>query len=396
MIAVERSHLHIAAITHPGMRGKNNEDRYAVSAYQVGRRDDTPSLFGIVADGVGGHRAGEVAAEIAVEHISRRVAESDASDPLNTLRTAFLESSQAIYERSITADQLQGMSTTCACAWIINDRLYIAAVGDSRIYLLREDRIQQLTTDHTWVQEAVDQGALTLEQARQHPNAHVIRRHLGSQQPSEPDFRLRLRSAEKDLNAEANQGMRLHTGDRLLLCSDGLTDLVEDEEILAIFSTRDRDLALHELVELANERGGHDNITIVAIQVPEQDARFAGVDRRRRRNSMLGFTLGLMVVLLFGVALIAGLFLAQDRVTADATAFPTIGGQTVRNTLIQATLAPTGRGQGNSATLPTNASTNPVTLATLFPETQEPSVTPVQATYTPWPTSTLAPLSLDR
>lgn len=396
MIAVERSHLHVAAITHPGMKGKNNEDRYAVSAYQISRRDETPSLFGIVADGVGGHRAGEVAAEIAVEHISRRVAESDASAPLDTLRQAFIEASEIIYQRSVTDDQLQGMSTTCACAWIINDRLYIAAVGDSRIYLLREGGIQQMTIDHTWVQEAVAQGALTQEQARQHPNAHVIRRHLGSQQPSEPDLRLRLRPEERDDRAEANQGTRLRAGDRLILCSDGLTDLVEDEKILAVISTKDRDQALHELVELANERGGHDNITILTIQVPEQDARFAGADRRRRRNSMLGFVLGLVVVLLLGVVLIAGLFLAQDQVNAEATSEQPVEGQTVGNPPIQPTRAPTGRGQGDSSALSTSASTDPVTFATLFPETQESTATLVQATYTPWPTSTLAPPSLDR
>lgn len=396
MITVERSHLHVAAITHPGMKGKNNEDRYAVSAYQVGRRDETPSLFAIVADGVGGHRAGEVAAEIAVEYLSRRVAESDASAPLETLHKAFIESSEAIYQRSVTDDQLQGMSTTCACVWIIDDRLYIAAVGDSRIYLLRDGRIQQLTTDHTWVQEAIEQGVLTREQARQHPNAHVIRRHLGAQQPSEPDFRLRLRPGERDESAEGNQGTRLRAGDRLILCSDGLTDLVEDEEILATVSTRERDQALHELVDLANERGGHDNITILTIQVPEQDAKFAGAERRRRRNSLLGFTLGLMVVLLLGIGLIAALFLAQDRVTAEATPAQTTGGETVLNPVIQATPVSTVRGQGDSAPLPTSASTNPVTLATLFPETEEPTESLIEATYTPWPTSTLAPPSLDR
>src|SRR3990172_5046815 len=161
------------------------------------------------------------------------------------------------------------MSTTGACAWVIGNRLYIASVGDSRIYLLRGDRIRQITIDHTWVQEAISSGVLSLEQARDHPNSHVIRRHLGSSQPVAPDFRLRLRDDEDDLRAEANQGLPLGPGDQILICSDGLTDLVEDGEIAAMLRSGKPDRALGDLVELANQRGGHDNITMVLLEVPQ-------------------------------------------------------------------------------------------------------------------------------
>ncbi|HJW90043.1 MAG TPA: PP2C family serine/threonine-protein phosphatase, partial [Anaerolineales bacterium] len=268
MIPVDRAHLLVAAITHPGMRRRENEDRYAVSAYQISHDDPTPSLLAVIADGVGGHRAGEVAAELAVEIVSQVVAAGDAGHPLSTLQDAFLQAGQAIYAQSMSDPDRQGMSTTCVCAWVIGDRLFISSVGDSRIYLERGSKIHRLTTDHTWVQEALDSGALTPEQARNHPNAHVIRRHLGSQAPVVPDLRLRLSQSETDAQAEANQGTPLLPGDNLLLCSDGLTDLVADGEILAALAKGDLQEAVQELVNLANARGGHDNLTLIGIQGP--------------------------------------------------------------------------------------------------------------------------------
>ena len=226
MIPADRAHLYVAASTHPGMKGKNNEDQYAVSAYLLSEADPTPSLLAIVSDGIGGHRAGEVASQIAVETISRTVAKSDGSNPTATLEDAITLASQAIVEQAELHPEKRGMGATCVCAWVIGNRLYSASVGDSRLYLLRGNSITQLTTDHTWIQEAIEYGALTPEQARRHPNVHVIRRYLGSQPPPEVDFRLRVNPAETDSQAQANQGFPLIPGDFLLLCSDGLTDLV--------------------------------------------------------------------------------------------------------------------------------------------------------------------------
>jgi protein phosphatase len=196
------------------------------------------------------------------------------------------------------------MGATCACAWVIKDRLYTASVGDSRIYLVRNQKIRQLTIDHTWVQEALDHGALTPDQARNHPNVHVIRRYLGSEQPVEPDFRLKLEAGESDSQAERNQGFRLRRGDRLLLCSDGLTDLVEDEEIRAALQTNQLDAAVQYLINLANHRGGHDNITVVALHVQGQPA--GARQERLSRLVILGCGGAAFIVL---VALIAAVLL---------------------------------------------------------------------------------------
>ena len=271
MIPSERSHLFATAITHPGMTGKSNEDRYSVSAYRLDDENNTPSVFAILADGIGGHLAGEVAAEIAVDTISHAVAMSDGKNPQEELKHAIIQAGDAVRQHSGRDSEQRGMGSTCACAWVIDHKLYIASVGDSRIYLLRDGRIRQLTVDHTWVQEALEHGILTPDQARNHPRAHIIRRYLGSQKDVVPDLRLKLMPDESDEQALANQGMRLLPGDELVLCSDGLSDLVSDAEILDAFRGNSLSDALSSLVELANKNGGHDNITILALKVPGDD-----------------------------------------------------------------------------------------------------------------------------
>ncbi len=192
MIRTSRAPLHIAAVTHPGMGGKRNEDRLAVSSYRVGQNNPTRSVFAIVSDGIGGHRAGEVAAEMAVETISHMVAQSDASRPLEILDNAIQVTSDAIASKAKDDTQRLGMGTTCACAWVIGNRLFTASVGDSRIYLLRNSSLTQLTVDHTWVQEAVERGVLDPQNVHNHPYVHVIRRYLGSSTTPLADNRMRL------------------------------------------------------------------------------------------------------------------------------------------------------------------------------------------------------------
>jgi protein phosphatase len=268
MIRTSRAHLHVAAVTHPGMGGRQNEDRYSVSSFQLGEEHPTPSLFAIVSDGIGGHSAGEIAAEMAVETISHMIAQSDASRPLEILDHAIQVTSDAIAFKAHDNSQRLGMGTTCACAWVIGSQLFIASVGDSRIYLMRAGSLQQLTTDHTWVQEAVEKGILDPQQARSHPNVHVIRRYLGSNKTPHADVRLRLASEETDTQARSNQGMRLLPGDVLLLCSDGLTDVVNDDDIAQTIRGRDLQPAAQALVELACQRTGQDNITAILLLVP--------------------------------------------------------------------------------------------------------------------------------
>jgi PPM family protein phosphatase len=268
MIRVPYAHLHTAAATHPGMGGRQNEDRFAISAYRLGENDDTSSVFAIVSDGIGGHSAGEVAAEMAVETISHMVAQSDVHMPIAILDHAIQVTSDAIAARAKDDIHRMGMGTTCACAWVVGSQLYIASVGDSRVYLLRNGNLMQLTTDHTWVQEAMERGILAPEDAPKHPNVHVIRRYLGSSKTPQADIRLRLARDESDTQARSNQGLRLFSGDMLLLCTDGLTDVISNEEIEPVVRGLDIQSAAQALVDLACERDGQDNITAVMILVP--------------------------------------------------------------------------------------------------------------------------------
>ena len=382
MIPSDRAHLHVAAVSHAGMSGKENEDRYGVSAYYTDQASLTPSLLAVIADGIGGHQSGEVAAELAVETISRLVSLSDAADPLTILQNGIVLAGQAISDKSETAPQFQGMGSTVACAWVIGWRLYTAAVGDSRIYLLRDHAINQLTTDHTWVREAIDRGALTPQEARNHPNAHIIRRYLGSRNGVIPDVRLKLNPAESDASAEANQGIALQPGDVLLLCSDGLTDLVADDEILSTVETRGVQGGLDELLRLANQRGGHDNITIVTLRVPAVDQATLPIKQRRplsRRRLACLTVIGLGLV---AVLLIASLTWYFGRSTPGVSPTETL-------TRVQATLSPTI----TPSSLPPTGQ-QPVIPPTGLPPTPTPPgetlPSPNLATLTPWPTNTLS------
>jgi protein phosphatase len=270
MIRITQASLYVAAVTHPGLAGRSNEDRYAVSSYQVSETDPTPSIFAILSDGIGGHQAGEVAAEMAVETISHMVAQSSVRHPLATLDHAIQVTSDAIAMKAKDDTQRLGMGTTCACAWVVGRQLFIASVGDSRIYLLRNGNLMQLTVDHTWVQEAVEKGILKPEEARNHPNVHVIRRYLGSSKTPRADTRLRLAKNESDTQARSNQGLDLLPGDLLLLCTDGLTNVVENAEIEPVVRGLDIQSAAQALVDLACARQGKDNITVVLMLVPPE------------------------------------------------------------------------------------------------------------------------------
>lgn len=377
MIPVQTAHLHVAAITHPGMRGKNNEDRYKVSAFKISESDPTPALLAVIADGVGGHRAGEVAADLAVRQIYQVVATSDASQPLTILQAALEQANQTIFARSLVDTGLSGMGTTCVCAWVIADRLYTVSVGDSRLYLVRAEKVTQLTTDHTWVQDALDSGLLTPEQARNHPNAHVIRRHLGSQQPVVPDFRLRMNASETNSQAQANQGLGLQPGDTILLCSDGLTDLVSDDEIGAALTRFSLSEALQDLVDRANERGGHDNISIVAIQVPsvgfKQTPQF-----RKRRRWLWGGLLALLVLAMGSFSAYEYWLSSPPRPTQ--TLLPS------QAPLVVPSLIPTGTPLPPTPTLTQTGIAPDSNPSIPSPLDENPPLD--QATYTPWPTST--------
>ncbi len=298
MSTADSPRLRAAGRSHPGLRRPNNEDRFAVVDAPVAGKE---SLLAVIADGIGGHQAGEVAAELAIETVVRKVTDSNGKHPSKTLGQAFMEANRRINQAAGAQDSRQGMGTTCVAAWILGKHLYTASLGDSRLYLLRGGELRQLTTDHTWVQEAVEAGALLPEQARGHPNAHIVRRYLGSPRTEPPDFRIRMDAAESDRQAESHQGMPLQTGDRLLLCTDGLTDLVSDEEIAEILRLPDLDAVPDTLIERANARGGRDNITVVvleAVDIPASPPASPADEKARRDMALLGgfaalFILGL-------------------------------------------------------------------------------------------------------
>jgi protein phosphatase len=267
MIPIEKAHLLVAAATDPGMKGKNNEDQFAVTAYQLSNTNPTPSIFAIVADGIGGHRSGEIASDIAVEMISNAVSSSDASQPIEIMKAAILQASQSILAQGSQSSEHLGMGTTCVCTWIIGNRVFATHVGNSRFYLLRSGNLTQLNIDHTYVREAIDAGALTVEQARSHPHANIIRRYLGS--ATNPEVDARIRTDRNSHFNEENQGFHLRPGDRLMLCSDGLNDMIVDEKIKEKLSNPDIHQATSELIQAANNNGGKDNITVIVLEMPK-------------------------------------------------------------------------------------------------------------------------------
>jgi protein phosphatase len=227
-----------------------NEDNFTV---------DTSASRGIfiVADGMGGHAAGEVASEMAVQIVQRElspVRDLDGEEVVQLVASALKLANRAIHERTITEVDKQGMGTTASVLVLAGSRYLIGQVGDSRVYLLRDSSFVQLTKDHSYVQEQVDAGYLTPEQARYHPYSNVITRCVGAGSDVEPDiYRGEVRP-----------------GDTFLVASDGLTGMVDDRRLAQLLSSRaEPERKVHALIAEANGRGGLDNITAIIVQVIE-------------------------------------------------------------------------------------------------------------------------------
>lgn len=365
MIKTDHAHLYVAAFSHKGMKkGKINEDRYAISSFQFNEEDPTPVLFAIVSDGIGGHLAGEVAAEMVVNYVSQAVEASNGEAPLETIAIAVDDANQAIVELAAEDEHKQGMGATCVCVWIVDNRLYAGYIGDSRLYLMRGAAIQQVSNDHTWIQEAIDKGVITPEQARNHPNTHVIRRYIGSSPAPDVDFRLRTNLNENDEAMLNNQGMPLQSGDTLLLCSDGLTDLVWNDEILELVrSNKDLNSTAQAMIALANERGGHDNITVVLLTVPENEKKRSS--KKIATGWIISGAVGLLALAAAGIGFLWYLFQPVSTPTPSSLA-PTI--------------------QMTETIVPTET---PLPPTVTFAPTLTPTLRPTQGpTYTPWPTNT--------
>ncbi len=214
----------------------------------------------IVADGMGGHAAGEVASEMAVRIVARELGDpasrSDA-ELAESMRAAIQNANGAIFERTLTEHDKRGMGTTTTVLALTGSRYLIGQVGDSRAYLMRDRRLMQLTKDHSYVQEQVDAGYLTPEQARTHPYSNVITRCVGANSEVTPDIYVGA----------------LRPADRFLLASDGLTGMLEDGDLQAALLAHDgpQDL-VDALIVDANHRGGLDNITAIVVRVDSLDS----------------------------------------------------------------------------------------------------------------------------
>lgn len=216
----------------------------------------------VLADGVGGSNAGEVASRMAVtallEQVPYHYSNIATPDCIQQMRGAIEQANRRIYESSLYAPFL-GMSTTLAALWVCGRQVVLAHVGDSRIYRLRNGALTQLTVDHSLVQEMIDRGVITAEEALYSSNRHVITRALGLRDKVDIDINI--------------AGLR--TGDRYLLCSDGLSDMVDEDTMATLLLDEDQGLAqmVDALIERANVQGGKDNIAalLVAIDQSETD-----------------------------------------------------------------------------------------------------------------------------
>jgi PPM family protein phosphatase len=237
-------------ITDAGKVRLNNEDA-AVLVWDGDSHGGSGPVIGVVADGMGGHECGELASRVAADLIPTSFFRSDRG-PARALREAFLEANNLLQSMAQEDASKFGMGTTGAAVAIKDDEAWCAWVGDSRIYLLREGRLFRISEDHTKVGEFVRRGLLTKEEARNHEDRNVLSRALGTRPAVDVDV--------------TEQPLRLLQGDRLLLCSDGLHDLVTDEEMLEMARHGALSECGERLVEMALDRGGHDNVSVVLLE----------------------------------------------------------------------------------------------------------------------------------
>ena len=242
----------VGARTDVGMIRSGNEDNFFAET------DDKRGVF-VVADGMGGHAAGEVASEMAVQIIARQLlplASVKEANADTTVAQALKDANRAIYDRMLAEVDKQGMGTTASVLLLSDHGYLIGQIGDSRVYLLRDGALTQITKDHSYVQEQVDAGLLTLEQARYHPYSNVITRCVG---------------ASEEVEADVYTG-EVRVGDVFLVASDGLTGMVDDRRLQQLLLARSGPgRIVDSLIAEANGRGGLDNITAIVVHIAGLD-----------------------------------------------------------------------------------------------------------------------------
>jgi len=377
--------LRAAKLTDVGLARPHNEDYVDFSIPSDPRQLAQKGSIFLVADGMGGHQAGEVASKGAVEATMAHYLADTTHDVGTSLVRAFRAANQQLYTQAEGDPSKGGMGTTLVTAVILGRKVYVANVGDSRAYLINRQGITQITEDHSWVEEQVRAGLLNEEQARRHPQRNLVTRALGSKPAVEVDL------FEGEIIA----------GDTILLCSDGLTGRVADQEIATIVQEAQPPEAARRLVALANERGGNDNITVLIINAEEATptvrapipaAGKAPVGRRSRLVPLVAVLGGLLLLGAVAVAILAtsGIlplpFLQAGTATPSATMTlaPTLGPAT---STVEATLvvAPTGVATPTATLVPTGTAgvvgTDTVVVSpTVSPDALPGSVTLVTPT----------------
>ena len=235
------------SMTHIGRRRDTNQDYMFTSETAVG---NLPNLF-LVADGMGGHAAGDYASRFTIERIVEHIRQSGQREPVAVMKEAVMHANRLLLEEANADASKAGMGTTIVAATWDGERLCTANVGDSRLYVINHDRITQITRAHSLVEEMVRMGEMDKADAKAHPDKNIITRAIGVVPEVSVDF----------------FETKLEPGDIILMCSDGLTNMIEDEDIKRIIlAQRDIVEQAEQLVETANQNGGSDNITVVLIE----------------------------------------------------------------------------------------------------------------------------------
>lgn len=246
--------IDFASLSDRGRVRLNNEDAQGQFVPETADEIEERGVVFVVADGMGGHRGGEIASRIAVRTILAFYTADSSPDRAQALARAFHEANQTIIQEAVADSMLFGMGTTCTALALHHGKAFFAHVGDSRCYLLRRGRITQVTSDHSIVGEMVRSGILSDEDARTHPKRNVITRSLG---------------AQPDVSAETPDSVELQAGDTFLLCSDGLTAYLTDPDLAAVLGGNTPEAACKKLIQMANEQGGRDNITVQVVTIRE-------------------------------------------------------------------------------------------------------------------------------
>lgn len=235
------------SITDIGIIRKMNQDYVFKQENAIG---NLPNLF-ILADGMGGHNAGDYASRFCVDKAVEAISNCKLSTPIAIMEIAINNANNLLLKESEKNPDLDGMGTTFVVATVYNETLYVANIGDSRLYIVNNG-IKQITQDHSLVEEMIKRGELTRQEAKQHPNKNVITRALGGGKNIVADY------FEVDLKEE----------DIILMCSDGLSNMIDDNEVMKVIKENNSkiDIAANKLVELANENGGKDNISVIIIK----------------------------------------------------------------------------------------------------------------------------------